>query len=290
MSDSVTEAEGDPVRRDDVLGRPSVYRSDLLAGQSVLVSGGGSGIGQGIALQLAELGARVVICGRRLELLEETRELLASVGGECAIRPTNIREPEQVDALFEWIESDFGGLDALVNNAGGQYPQHSMDLSDKGWRAVIDTNLNGSWTMMQRAARAWRRREAAGSIVSIIAPYVRGMYGLAHTVASRAGVAYLSRNVAVEWAPLGIRVNCVMPGGIRTKGLEVYDESVRAEMAEAHPLRRLGEVQDIAEAVVYLIAPSGNFITGEVIAVDGGHQVHGDLWQAGRPEGWGEGS
>lgn len=277
-----------PIARDDVLTRPTVYRSGLLDGMRFLVSGGGTGIGQGIALLLAELGARVAICGRRSEPLEETRALLASVGTDCAVRPTNIRDPEDVDALFAWLDEALGGIDGLVNNAGGQYPQHSLDLSDKGWRAVVDTNLNGTWTMMQRAARRWRERGAPGSIVSIIAPYVRGMYGLAHTVAARAGVAHLSRNVAVEWAPLGIRVNCVMPAGIATRGLEVYDEAVRAEMAQAHPLRMLGDVQDVAEAVVYLSAPSGRFITGEIVAVDGGHQIHGDLWQAGRPEGWEE--
>ena len=102
------------------------------------------------------------------------------------------------------------------------------------------------------------------------------MYGLAHTVASRAGVAYVSRNVAVEWAPLRIRVNCVMPGGIDTPGLDTYAPEVRAEMAAAHPLRALGTPQDVAEAVVYLCAPSGSFVTGEVLAVDGGHQLHGD--------------
>jgi citronellol/citronellal dehydrogenase len=274
------------VSRDDVLTRPSVFRRDLLAGKRFLVSGGGTGIGRAIATQLAELGAAVAICGRRPEPLEETQLLLASIGARCIAIPSNIREPRQVDALFDAVDTELGGIDALVNNAGGQFPQHSLDLSDKGWRAVVDTNLNGTWTMMQRAARRWRDREASGSIVNIVAPYVRGMYGLAHTVASRAGVAYLSRNVAVEWAPLRIRVNCVMPGGIDTPGLETYAPEVRAGIAHAHPLGRLGTAQEVAEAVVYLCAPSGSFITGEVLAVDGGHQLHGEMWQAGRPEGW----
>ena len=140
--------------------------------------------------------------------------------------------------------------------------------------------------MMQRAAGHFRPRGAGGSIVNIIAPYVRGMYGVVHTVAARAAVAYASRNVAVEWGPLGIRVNCVMPGGIATRGLDVYAPEVRARMTSGHPLGGLGTVQDVAEAVVYLCAPSASFVTGIVLPVDGGAQLHGAFWQAGRPEGW----
>jgi citronellol/citronellal dehydrogenase len=272
--------------RADVLSRPSVFRPDLMRGQRALVSGGGTGIGQGIALLLGELGAKVVVCGRRSGPLEETRALLAAAGTRCVPVPTDIREPDQVDALFARTVEELGGLDLLVNNAGGQFPEHAIDLSDKGWRAVIDTNLNATWTMMQRAARYWRSSDRPGVIVNIIAPFVRGMYGLAHTVAARAGVAYVSRNVAIEWAPHRIRVNCVMPGGIATRGLDTYAPDVRAQMRDAHPLRTLGEVQDVAEAVVYFAAPSARFVTGEVLAVDGGLQIHGELWQAGRPVGW----
>lgn len=273
---------------EDILSRPTVFRPDLLRGRVALVSGGGTGIGQGIALLLAELGADLVVCGRREAPLESTRERVAETGARCLAVPCNIRDPEQVDALFERASAEAGALDLVVNNAGGQFPQHAIELSDKGWRAVVDTNLNGTWTMMQRAARCWRAAGRPGCIVNIVAPYVRGMYGLAHTVAARAGVVYVSRNVAVEWAPLGIRVNCVLPGGIDTPGLEAYAPEVRARMEEAHPLRRLGAIQDVAEAVVYLAAPSGGFVTGEVLVVDGGHQLHGELWQAGRPEGWEE--
>ena len=181
-----------------------------------------------------------------------------------------------------------GRLDAIVNNAGGQFAQHSIDISDKGWRAVVDTNLNGTWTMMQRAARRWRSDGRSGSIVNIVIPYVRGMFGLAHAVAARSGVAFVSRTLAVEWAPLNVRVNCIVPGGIATAGLEVYDDAVVAEMAGANALGRMGQVQDVAEAVVYLAGPSGDYITGETLTVDGGHQLFGELWQAGRPEGWEE--
>jgi citronellol/citronellal dehydrogenase len=235
---------------------------------------------------LAELGADVIICGRRPEPLDETRELIErTTGRDCLTHAMNIRDTEAVDDLYARANEALGHLDLVVNNAGGQFPAHALDISDKGWRAVIDNNLNGTWNMMQRAGRTFREAGRPGAIVNIIAP-LRGMYGLAHTVAARAGVAELSRNVAVEWAPFGVRVNCVLPGSIETRGLEVYEPAVREEMAKAHPLGHNGAVQDIAEAVVYLASSAGGFITGETLHVDGGQQLHGTFWQAGRPEGW----
>ena len=269
-----------------LLNLPTVFRADLFANRTLLVSGAGTGIGQAIACLFGRLGARVVLCGRSAEKLAATARLLDRIGAASLVQPTNIREPDQVDALFARIEAEGFAVDYLVNNAGGQFPQHSIDLSDKGWRAVVDTNLNGTWTMMQRAARFWERTRGTGAIVNIVAPHRRGMYGLAHTVAARAGVADLSRNLAVEWAPRGIRINCVLPGPIGTEGLEVYSDEARAALARQNPLRRLGDVQDVAEAVAYLCAPSGKFVTGEVLVVDGGHQLWGELWMAGRPAGW----
>ena len=266
-----------------LLALPTVFRPDLFAGRTVLVSGAGTGIGKAIACLFARLGARLVICGRSPEKLAATARLLERIGSTCLAQPTNIREPEQIDALFARIEAEGFDLDILVNNAGGQFPQASIDLSDKGWRAVVDTNLNGSWTMMQRAARFWQRRQTGGSIINIVAPYRRGMYGLAHTVAARAAVAHLAQNLAVEWAPAGIRVNCVLPGPIATEGLAVYSDEARAGLSKSNPLHRLGDVQDVAEACAYLAAPSGKFITGEILVVDGGHQLQGELWMAGRP-------
>jgi len=269
---------------EDLLELETVYRADLFRGRVVLVSGAGSGIGKAIACLFARLGARVVIAGRNEAKLATTTALLDRIGAAYQVIPTNIREPAQVDRLFDAIGEAGSGLDIVINNAGGQFPQASIDLSDKGWRAVVDTNLNGTWTMMQRAARFWQRSETPGSIVNIVAPYLRGMYGISHTVASRAAVAHLSRNLAVEWAPNSIRVNCVLPGPINTEGMNVYPAEAQSALARSNPMMRLGDVQDIAEACAYLSAPSGKFITGETLVVDGGHQLWGDLWMAGRPE------
>ena len=269
---------------EDLLKLETVYRSDLFRGRVVLVSGAGSGIGKAISCLFARLGARVVLASRNEAKLATTSNLLDRIGAAYQVVPTNIRQPDQVDRLFDAIEAAGFGLDIVINNAGGQFPQPSIDLSDKGWRAVIDTNLNGTWTMMQRAARFWRRTETPGSIVNIVAPYLRGMFGISHTVASRAAVAHLARNLAVEWAPNSIRVNCVLPGPINTEGMNVYPADAQSALTKSNPMMRLGDVQDVAEACAYLSAPSGKFITGETLTVDGGHQLWGDLWMAGRPD------
>lgn len=264
---------------------PTVYHDQLLRDRVVLISGGGSGMGRAIAFLASRLGAEVMICGRREDKLANTagaiKELL---GKEIGFRAMTIRDPAAVEKLLATTCDRFGKLDVLVNSAGGQFPQAAIDFTDKGWHAVIDTNLNGTWYMMQRAARWWRDNEQAGSIVSIVANVARGMPQVAHTCAARAGVIYLSKTLATEWAPLNIRVNCVAPGSIETEGFNVYDPRAAASFANSNPMRHTGDAYDIAEAVVYLAAPSGKFITGEVLTVDGGNQQWGDVWPAGKPD------
>ena len=265
---------------------PTVFRPDLLKDRVYLVSGGGSGLGRGMAYLLARLGADVMICGRRQEKLDETADgIRRLVGREIATHSMTIRDPEQVESLVAATFERFGRLDVLVNNGGGQFPQAALDFSVKGWNAVIDTNLNGTWYMMQAAARQWRQRRQPGNIVNIVATVWRGMPQVAHTCAARAGVIYLSKTVATEWAPLDIRVNCIAPGAIATEGLNVYPDGAAEKFANTNPLKRFGDVFDVAEAVIYLSADSGKFVTGETLVVDGGHMVWGDTeWPGGRPE------
>lgn len=262
----------------------TVYRPDLFADQVALVSGGGSGIGRATALLFARLGATVVICGRSADKLDKVAAFAAEREARVIPVPTNVREPAEVDALYQRIADECGRLDLVVNNAGGQFAQDAIDFSDKGWNAVIDTNLNGTWTMMQRAARYWREAGGPGSIVNIIAVTDRGMPGVAHTAAARAGVIGATRTVAVEWLPLDIRVNCVAPGLTATRGLDVYPPEAVAEFPNANPMRRPGTAMETAESCVYLSAPSGSFITGEVLTVDGGGRLWGEIWTAGRPD------
>lgn len=269
---------------EELAALPLMYRDGLFKSQVVLVSGAGRGLGKAIAFQFARLGAKLAICGRKAESLEATASALRRLGAEVLAVPATIREPEQVTQLFERTFDRFGQLDHLINNAGGQFPQAAIDFSVKGWNAVIDTNLNGTWYMMQAAARRWRDNGQKGSIVNIVAGIWRGMPGIAHTCAARAGVVYLSKTVAIEWAPLGIRVNCLAPGIIATEGMEVYPEDARRELPRSNLMQRFGSVGDVANAVCYLSGPSGDFITGEVLVVDGGNQVWGDQWTIPRPD------
>lgn len=263
---------------------PLVYRDGLFAGKTVLVSGAGSGLGKAIAYTFARLGANLVICGRNPEKLAKAKGWIEGFGVGCDVHEMTIRDPDAVQSMIAETFDKHGNIDVLVNNAGGQFPQPAIDFSVKGWNAVIDTNLNGTWYMMQSAARQWRDRELSGNIVNIVAVFWRGNFDLAHTSAARAGVTYLSKTVAVEWAPLNIRVNCVAPGCVETEGFNVYPPEAAAAYQNANPMLHAGDAMDVAEAVIYLAAPSGKFITGEVLAIDGGQQMWGDVWSYQKPD------
>ena len=262
---------------------PTVYRSDLFKGKTVVVTGAGSGFGLAIACLFARLGADIAITGRNEERLERARRFLAGFGGRVHQSRFNIREPDACRTFVGETWEALGRLDVVVNNAGGQFPQAALDFKPKGWAAVIDNTLNGTWYMMQAAAQAWVERKSGGNIVNIVADFWRGMPGIAHTAAARAGVTYASKTVAVEWAPHAIRVNCVAPGCHETSGFAHYPPEGAATYKQANPMLRVGDAWDVAEACVYLAAPSAKFITGEVLTVDGGQQLWGDPWPTGRP-------
>ncbi|MFO1108885.1 MAG: SDR family oxidoreductase [Bradyrhizobium sp.] len=267
----------------DLATHPTVYAGDALKNKVALVSGGAGGIGRAVAWLFARLGAHVILAGRDQAKLDLLVTGLAGHGLKASAHTTDIREPEAVAALFDKVWAEHDRLDILVNSAGGQFPQAAIDFSVKGWNAVINTNLNGTWYMMQAAAQRWRERKQAGSIVNIVVVTTHGLYGIAHTIAARSGVIGLSRAVAVEWAPLDIRVNCIAPGLIETRGWEVYSPEARAAYPRSNPMMRVGSPWDIAEACAYLSAASGNYVTGETLTVDGGGQHWGETWTTGKP-------
>jgi citronellol/citronellal dehydrogenase len=267
----------------ELIAHPTVFAADLFKGKTVLVSGGGSGIGKAIAVLFARLGADLVLCGRKPEKLEAAAQMIRGLGVAVEAMAMSIREAEAVDALMERAWARFGKLDVLVNNAGGQFAQAAIDFTVKGWKAVIDTNLSGTWYMMQGAARRWRDHGQQGNVVNVTATIWRGLPHMAHSTAARAGVIYLSKTLAVEWAPLGIRVNCLGVGTVESSGFDNYTEAGRQTFYQANPMLHPGDVWDVAEACAYLAAPSGKFITGEVLTIDGGQQLWGEFWAAGRP-------
>jgi len=250
----------------------SIFRSDLFADQVMLVTGGGTGIGRCIAHELAALGATVVLAARREPPLLETAAEIEAAGGRAAVVSINIRDDEVVDTVIAGIVQEHGRLDAVVNNAGGQFASPAAMIRPKGWRAVIDTNLNGTFYVSQAAFLHWMR-DHGGAIVNIVADIWNGFPGMAHTGAARAGVVNLTKTLAVEWASSGVRVNAVAPGFILSSGLLNYPEAVQqmaAEVMPKNPSGRLGTESEVSAAVAFLLSPAAGVITGDTIRVDGG--------------------
>jgi citronellol/citronellal dehydrogenase len=269
---------------DDALANhPTVYGPDAYRGKTVLISGGAGGIGRATAWLLGRCGAKLILAGRNEEKLNAARDAMAAKGLDVSCEVVDIREPESVAALYAGI-AERGGFDILVNSAGGQFPQAAIDFSVKGWNTVVNTNLNGTWHMMQGAARHWRDTGRPGSIVTIVVVTSQGLHGVAHTIAARSGVIGLSRALAVEWAPLGIRVNCIAPGVIETPGWKVYDETAIEAYPRSNPMKRNGSTWEVAEACAYLAGPAAAFVTGEVLNVAGGSQLWGETWTIDKPD------
>ena len=186
----------------ELAAHPTVFAADLFKDQVVVVSGGAGGIGRAIAWLFARLGAHVALVGRNQAKLDVLAADLASRDLKASAHVADIRVPDAVDALFDTVWSAHGRIDSLVNSAGGQFPQAAIDFSVKGWNAVINTNLDGTWYMMQAAAQRWRDHTHPGSIVNIVVVTTHGLYGIAHTIAARSGVIGLSRAVAsIAWRP-----------------------------------------------------------------------------------------
>lgn len=262
---------------------PTIYGEKAYAGCTVLVSGGAGGIGRAAGWLLGRLGAKVILAGRNAEKLAEATAAMHAHGLSVSSQTVDIRDPDSVNALFETVKAA-GGIDILINSAGGQFPQAAIDFSPRGWNAVVNTNLTGTWTMMQAAAQHWRDAQRPGSIVSIVVVTEHGLHGVAHTIAARSGVIGLTRALAVEWAPLGIRVNCIAPGVIETPGWQVYDAKAIAQYPRSNPMMRNGSTFEVAEACAYLAGPGAAFVTGEVLHVAGGSQLWGETWTIDRPD------
>jgi citronellol/citronellal dehydrogenase len=256
--------------------QPSIFREGLFQDKVIIVSGGGSGIGRAIARELAQLGAQVVICGRTQESLDAVKAELEVEGWKCAAHTCNIREEEQVKTLMAFTLSHFGKIDGLVNNAGGQFLAPAESFSAKGWSAVIETNLTGTFFMCRSAQQAYMK-EHGGVIINIVADMWRGFPNMAHTGAARAGVVNLTQSLALEWAQHGIRVNAIAPGLVDSSGMKKYPEPVQQLMKHLPkdiPARRMATEREIAAAVVFLLSPAATFISGETLKVDGAGSLY----------------
>lgn len=255
-----------------------MFQSNLFQGKIALVTGGGSGIGYEIAKQLLQLGATVYIGSRKKERIEKAEHELQTFGN-CKGLVIDIREPESVKSAAELIENQSKRLDILINNAGGQFPSPAEMISPKGFNAVVNNNLNGTWNVIYEMSNRFFLQQKTGDIINIVLNNFRGTPGMSHSAAARAGVQNLTMSLAVEWANRGIRINSIAPGIIQSSGLENYPEELVEGVAKNIPMKRLGTVEDVAWLCLFLISPMATYITGETIYVDGGAKLWGDIWE-----------
>jgi peroxisomal 2,4-dienoyl-CoA reductase len=250
----------------------SIFQDDILDGRVALVTGGGTGICRGIAAGLLAHGAKVCITSRKQEVLDATA---AELGGDVLAVASDVRDPEQIQKAVDATVEKFGKLDTLVNGAAGNFLAPTAALSPKGFRTVVEIDLLGSFNAT-KAAFEPLQASGNGCIINITATlHYHGTPLQVHASAAKAGVDALTRNVAVEWGPFGIRCNGIAPGPIGdTEGMErLAPKGVRAKLEQGIPLRRFGRIDEIANMAIYLASPAADYITGDILVVDGGHCI-----------------
>jgi NAD(P)-dependent dehydrogenase (short-subunit alcohol dehydrogenase family) len=255
-----------------------MYQAGLLDGQTLLITGGGTGLGRATAERCAALGARVGILGRRPEPLAATVAAIAAAGGRAAWTAADVRDPEAVARAVDALEAELGGLTGLVNNAAGNFLAPTEDLSPNAFRSVVEIVLHGTFHATTEVGRRWIARGGGGTVLSIVTTYAwTGSAFVAPSAAAKAGVLALTRSLAVEWAAYGIRLNAIAPGPIPTEG--AFTRLVPPDMAEAArrrvPLGRFGEPRELADLAVFLLSPGSSFVNGECVVLDGGEWLLG---------------
>jgi citronellol/citronellal dehydrogenase len=247
----------------------SVFRPGLFAGQVVIVTGGGSGIGRCTAHELVSLGARVALVGRKLEKLQQVQTEIAAAGGQASIHVCDIREEETVRQTVSDVLAQHGHIDGLVNNAGGQFPAPLAQTSARGWDAVVRNNLTGGFLVARECYTQWMAQHG-GAIVNTIADIWMGMPGMGHSGAARAGMLNFTETAALEWGP--VRVNAVAPGWIASSGMDQYPPEMREKirgMGRMVPVQRMGTESEVSAAIVFLLSEAAAFVSGACLRVDG---------------------
>lgn len=249
----------------------SVFKETLFAGQNIIVTGGGSGIGRCTAHELAALGARVVLIGRKQEKLDAVAAEIAEDGGQALGFSCDIRDEEAVKATVADVYKAVEVVHGLVNNAGGQFPSPLALISQKGWETVVRTNLTGGF-LMAREVFLQGMNKNGGAIVNIVADMWGGMPGMGHSGAARAGMVNFTQTSAYEWGSCGVRVNAVAPGWIMSSGMDTYPEGFKQTLKTlraAVPLQRMGNESEVSGAICFLLSDAAAFISGDTLRIDG---------------------
>jgi citronellol/citronellal dehydrogenase len=252
----------------------SVFRAELFRDRTVIVTGGGSGIGRCTAHELASLGAALALLGRKIDRLETVRDEIAAAfpGAHVTCHACDIREEDRVRESVAAVLREHGRIDGLFNNAGGQFPSPLKEISLKGWETVVRNNLTGGFLMARECYTQWMEQNG-GAIVNVIADMWNGMPGMGHSGAARAGMLNFTETAACEWAQAGVRVNAVAPGWIASSGFDTYPVEFQAltkKLKRKVPLQRFGTESEVSAAVVFLLSEAAAFITGTCLRIDGG--------------------
>ncbi|MEN5256229.1 MULTISPECIES: SDR family oxidoreductase [Pseudomonas] len=258
----------------------SIFKAQLFAGQTIIVTGGGSGIGRCTAHELAALGAQVLLVGRKAEKLQKVAGEIAEDGGKADWQACDIRDEEAVKALVARLMERFGPIHGLVNNAGGQYPAPLASINQKGFETVLRTNLVGGFLMAREVFNQSMSRHG-GSIVNMLADMWGGMPGMGHSGAARSGMDNFTKTAAYEWGHAGVRVNAVAPGWIASSGMDTYEGAFKAvipTLREHVPLKRIGTESEVSAAIVFLLSPGAAFISGSTLRIDGAASLGSRAW------------
>lgn len=253
-----------------------IFRPDLFKGKTALITGGARGIGLAIAEGFARFGANVVIASRNAENLQSAQAKLSALGADCLALPVNIRDVEDVEKLIAAATDRFGSIDFLINNAGGQFPARPSQISDNGWRAVVDLNLNGTWNMCSRVAPLMVD-QGSGAIVNVVHVYAfnRGAPPFVHSGAARAGVVSMTQSMSYYLARHGVTINALAPGTIDTQGVheEEFASAEYTDLAQSTlrdvPAHRMGTADEMAAVTLFLCSPAARYINGASIVADG---------------------
>ncbi|MDP6991591.1 MAG: 2,4-dienoyl-CoA reductase [Candidatus Marinimicrobia bacterium] len=256
-----------------------MFESGLLKEKTIIITGGGTGLGKSMATRFAELGANLVITSRRQDVIDNTAEELRQYGGKVLAITCDVRDPEQVQSMVDQTVSELGSIDILLNNAAGNFISPTEDLSPNGFKTVVDIVLNGTFNCTQAAGKVMRESDG-GVILNIVTTYAwTGSGYVVPSACAKAGVLAMTRSLAVEWAKYGIRTVAIAPGPFPTKGawsrLAPPGLGIQKKMINRVPLKRVGEHEELANLASYLVSDQAGYINGEVVTIDGGEWLQG---------------
>ncbi len=256
-----------------------MFESGLLKDKTIIVTGGGTGLGKSMATRFANLGANLVITSRRQDVIDKTAEELRQHGGNVLAVACDVRDPDQVQSMVDQTVNELGPVDILLNNAAGNFISPTEDLSPNGFKTVVDIVLNGTFNCTQAVGKVMRENNG-GTILNIVTTYAwTGSGYVVPSACAKAGVLAMTRSLAVEWAKYGIRTVAIAPGPFPTKGawsrLAPPGLGIQKKMINRVPLKRVGEHEELANLASYLVSDQAGYINGEVVTIDGGEWLQG---------------